>query len=734
LTTSIPSANTARLCAQVDQTAVRSLIARISQNFDKKGLLELGNAWAASYGGNPVLVYANGVPCYYIVPIIKDNECISEMAIDAKSGDWMWYSETYSFAKFPPVSEEQAEMAACGYEKENLPAGSLGEPRLTMMPDECLYWAFPVLKEGTLLGRVCVSFTSPKIVLSEGEILKAENSSRNEPGVSMAATELHSSDSSSVSAPDPTLKVPYHPQLKKYYCSDAALEMVFNYYGADVSQYEIADVARTYYGTYEDDMRRAAQFSNLSTSVGTDNPTGNCTGYAERAVGYAAFEYAPGTPWLNSLESLIDKGYPIVVETWYNTTHPYGHTRVVTGYDNSIGAVIVNDPWNNVTWGRAYGGPNVVFNSSTFEDLWSYSGYWGLFTHPWVVTLNVPSSVVHNSTFSVNASVTYPCPSPFDSSQYPASSPNATIRLPAGLSLTSGETATQTLGTGTIGSGGGGGSPHELSANTLTARWQVVAGNSPGTYEISVSADGIISGNVSAHSPYSAYSYSDRIGGTGEGNTSIIASPSAVITPSSATMDIGEFQTFNSTVFGGISPYSCQWYLDRSAVPGANTSSWTYFPSSIGPHAICLNVTDSASTPVTATSNTVNVTVNSAPSVDVLPAYATIRVGEPQVFTSSVSGGTSPYSYKWYLNGSIVSNATGASWTFTPSSTGSYNISVTVNDTVGAIATSTTSTLTVLPAVPEFPAVIPLTLTLSALSVLILILTKRRKPTIDSVR
>ena len=39
--------------------------------------------------------------------------------------------------------------------------------------------------------------------------------------------------------------VPYHSQIKDYYCGPASLEMVFDYYGPDISQYEIADAART---------------------------------------------------------------------------------------------------------------------------------------------------------------------------------------------------------------------------------------------------------------------------------------------------------------------------------------------------------------------------------------------------------------------------------------------------------------------------------------------------------
>jgi hypothetical protein len=84
--------------------------------------------------------------------------------------------------------------------------------------------------------------------------------------------------------------------------------------------------------------------------------------------------------------------------------------------------------------------------------------------------------------------------------------------LPTGFSLTTGETATKTLGTGTITAG-----------SSASVSWQVVAGDTIGSYQISVSAEGRISGNVAAHGTYLAYSYSDRIGGSGKGSTSVVS-------------------------------------------------------------------------------------------------------------------------------------------------------------------------------------------------------------------
>ncbi|PYB68293.1 hypothetical protein DMB44_04410 [Thermoplasma sp. Kam2015] len=67
-------------------------------------------------------------------------------------------------------------------------------------------------------------------------------------------------------------------------------------------------------------------------------------------------------------------------------------------------------------------------------------------------------------------------------------------------------------------------------------------------------------------------------------------------------------------------------------------------------------------------------------TLDVYTPYATISAstttpdaGQSVSFSSSLPSGVS-YSYQWYLNGNAVSGATGSSYSFTPSSPGSYSV------------------------------------------------------------
>ncbi len=70
-------------------------------------------------------------------------------------------------------------------------------------------------------------------------------------------------------------------------------------------------------------------------------------------------------------------------------------------------------------------------------------------------------------------------------------------------------------------------------------------------------------------------------------------------------------------------------------------------------------------------------------------------------FTSSVSGGSPPYSYQWYLDGSAVSGATSPAWTFAPTSLqpiGNYTVYMIVTDSLLYTAQSNSAIVSVAPA------------------------------------
>ncbi len=88
------------------------------------------------------------------------------------------------------------------------------------------------------------------------------------------------------------------------------------------------------------------------------------------------------------------------------------------------------------------------------------------------------------------------------------------------------------------------------------------------------------------------------------------------------------------------------------------------------------------------------------PSVAIDPSFATIYLGNSVSFTSAVSGGTQPYTYQWYLDGSPVSGATLSTWIFTPTSSDIYYVYLTVTDANSNTAQSSTARITVFPTPP----------------------------------
>lgn len=73
----------------------------------------------------------------------------------------------------------------------------------------------------------------------------------------------------------------------------------------------------------------------------------------------------------------------------------------------------------------------------------------------------------------------------------------------------------------------------------------------------------------------------------------IFLSPlSVVISPLYASILVGQSVTFNSTVSGGLAPYTYQWYLNGNPVLGATQTSWTFTPTTSGIYYAQLKVTD----------------------------------------------------------------------------------------------------------------------------------------------
>jgi len=167
------------------------------------------------------------------------------------------------------------------------------------------------------------------------------------------------------------------------------------------------------------------------------------------------------------------------------------------------------------------------------------------------------------------------------------------------------------------------------------------------------------------------------------------------INPTSAVIDLGQSVSFTSSVSGGTPPYKYQWYVNGTAAAGANMSTWIFTPPSTGYYLVHVNVTDNTLKEVK--SNVAQVTVNPALSVSIQPVSSVIVLGESVYFNSSVSGGTPPYTYQWYVNDTEVPGANATTFTFTPTSAGYYLVSLKVTDGASAAKMSNEAEVTVNP-------------------------------------
>jgi hypothetical protein len=177
---------------------------------------------------------------------------------------------------------------------------------------------------------------------------------------------------------------------------------------------------------------------------------------------------------------------------------------------------------------------------------------------------------------------------------------------------------------------------------------------------------------------------------------------SAFINPKIASIVLGQTVDFTSTVSGGWGNYTYQWYKNGTVVPGANTQNWNFTPATFGSYTIYLNVTDStqvfAFDTVVSIKASVTVAKPAALAASISSPSTTIYVGQTINLTSTVSGGSPPYTRQWLMNGSAIINATLPSYTFSPGYSGSYLFSLNATDSHGSGVLSNVISIMVLPA------------------------------------
>ena len=263
---------------------------------------------------------------------------------------------------------------------------------------------------------------------------------------------------------------------------------------------------------------------------------------------------------------------------------------------------------------------------------------------------------------------------------------------PSSATLDSGQTQTLTA------SASGGTTPYSYQWYTGSGCTTIISGATSSTYGASPTSTTTYSVKVtdSASVPASTCSAVATLTVNPALNT-------PTISPSNPSIDNGQSITLTASVTGGTTPYSYQWYTGSGCttiISGATSSTYGASPTSTTTYSV--KVTDSATTPVSSCSTSSTVTVNpvlTTPSIS--PSSATLDSGQTQTLTASASGGTTPYSYQWYTGSgctTIISGATSSTYGASPTSTTTYSVKVTDSANTPVSQCSTTSTLTVNPA------------------------------------
>lgn len=171
----------------------------------------------------------------------------------------------------------------------------------------------------------------------------------------------------------------------------------------------------------------------------------------------------------------------------------------------------------------------------------------------------------------------------------------------------------------------------------------------------------------------------------------------AVPTASASTVNVGQTVTFSTTL--GRAGSGSDVYAWTSSASGlgctsANALSITCTPTAAGSYTATAAVTDSNGG--TGSNTSASVTVSATTPVVTVPTASpsSVDVGQTVTFSTTATGGTSPYTFRWSTTpatGLGCAASTTSSVACTPTSAGSYTVTVSATDQKGATSTPVTS-------------------------------------------
>jgi PKD repeat protein len=164
------------------------------------------------------------------------------------------------------------------------------------------------------------------------------------------------------------------------------------------------------------------------------------------------------------------------------------------------------------------------------------------------------------------------------------------------------------------------------------------------------------------------------------------------VATASASPTAGDAPTtvnFTGSASSGTAPYSYAWTFGDGGTSSSQNPSHSY--TSAGSYSVGLTVTDAAGHTASATALSVIISPPLSAGVGANPTSGNVPLAVS--FTGTPSGGRAPYTYAWSFGDGGVSASQSPSHTYTVA--GTYTARLTVTDANGALATASTTTITV---------------------------------------
>ena len=243
-----------------------------------------------------------------------------------------------------------------------------------------------------------------------------------------------------------------------------------------------------------------------------------------------------------------------------------------------------------------------------------------------------------------------------------------------------------------------------FTATNGTGLWSILAwsGLPPGCAGVN---DSSLTCSPSASGTYSvAASITDSNGMTVRSGTVTLTVSPALATPtftvSRTTLDVGQSVLLSATVSGGTGSYTYTWGTLPTGCATSNTAALTCSPASVGSGAFATTVTVTDGNGVSLTSATVTLTVSADPTLSTPTAPRTnLDVGQSTNLSASATNGTGlPATYTWAGLPTGCVGTSSLAISCAPTVTGSFSVTITLQDSNGFRLVSSPLTLTVSPA------------------------------------